>query len=180
MQSQSSRVAAAAAAVALVAVIVVGAAAAGRERSTLRVDDTTGLVESVNAARAVHGLAPLRRSTALDQAALAHSREMLERGNFAHESADGTSFAQRVRRYYPASGFTGWRVAENILSSNRTLRPDRAVAAWLRSPPHRRTLLDPHLTDVGIAAVFTKAAPGAFRGRQAWVVTMDAGTRRRP
>ena len=171
--------AAAAAAAALVTFLVVGGAAAGPERSVLRVDDTTGLVESVNAVRAAHGLEPLRRSTGLNQAALAHSRDMLERGVFAHESADGTSFAHRVRRYYPASGFSGWRVAENILSSSRTLRPDRAVAAWLRSPPHRRTLLDPHLQDIGIAAVFTKSAPGAFRGRQAWVVTLDAGTRRR-
>jgi uncharacterized protein YkwD len=86
----------------------------------------------------------------------------------------------RVRRFYPASGFRSWRVAENILSSNKVLSPGRAVAIWLRSAPHRQVLLDPKLRDVGIAAVFTPAAPGVFHGRPTWVVTMDAGARHRP
>ena len=178
MQNTSFRVPATAAVVVLAAVLLAGAAAAGSQRPALRVDDSTRLLERVNAVRAAHGVSPLRPSAALEQAALLHSREMLEHGIFAHESPGGASFAQRVRHFYPASGFTSWRVAENILSSSATVRPDRAVAVWLASAPHRQTLLDPKLRDVGIAAVFSKAAPGAFRGRQAWVVTMDAGSRR--
>jgi uncharacterized protein YkwD len=179
MQKQSSRAAATAGAVALLAVLLASAGTASSQRPALRVDDSTRLVERVNAVRVAHGLVALRPSAALDQAALAHSREMLEHGAFAHESPDGTSFSQRVRQYYPVSGFASWRVAENLLLSSTTLRPERAVALWLASPPHRQTLLDPRLSEVGIAAVFTTAAPGDFRGRQAWVVTMDAGARRR-
>lgn len=178
MQTQSSRVPAAAA-VALVAALLAGTAVAGSQRPALRVDDPTQLVESVNTVRVAHGLVPLRPSSALEQAAVAHSRAMLKQGVFAHRLPDGTSFVQRIRRYYPASGFTSWRAAENILSSGKPLVPDRAVALWLGSPPHRQVLLDPQLREVGIGAVFTKAAPGDFRGRRAWVVTLDAGARSR-
>jgi uncharacterized protein YkwD len=178
MQTQSSRLAAAAA-VAVVAILLAGSAVAGSQRSALRVDDPTQLVERVNAVRVAHGLVPLRPSSALEQAAVAHSREMLKHGVFAHDSSDGTSFAQRVRRYYPASGFASWRAAENILWSSKPLLPGRAVAWWLESPPHRQVLLDPQLREVGIGAVFTEAAPGDFRGLRAWVVTLDAGARRR-
>jgi uncharacterized protein YkwD len=180
MRYRSSRLAALVAAGALVVVPLAGAGAAGSQDPVFRVGDPTGLVKRVNAVRVAHGLVPLRESPALQQAALVHSRAMLKHGVFAHESPDGTSFSRRVRRFYPNAGFTSWRAAENLLSSNQALRPGRAVGAWLDSPPHRRTLLDPTLRDVGIATVFTQAAPGAFGGRPTWVVTMDAGARHRP
>ena len=179
MQTQSSRVVAAGAAAALVVALLAGSAVAGSQRPALRVDDPTQLVERVNSVRVAHGLVPLRQSAALERAAVAHSQEMLKHGVFGHESPDGTSFAQRIRRYYPASGFTSWRAAENLLSSSAPLRPGRAVGSWLASPTHRQVLLDPQLREVGIGAVFTEAAPGDFRGRRAWVVTLDAGGRRR-
>ncbi len=179
MRYRSPCLAALVAAGALAVAPLAGAGSAGSESLTLRVGDSTGLVEHVNAVRVAHGIVPLRESVGLRNAALVHSRSMLEYGVFTHESPNGTSFSQRVRRFYSDSGFTSWRAAENLLSSTRAMHPRRAVAAWMNSPPHRRTLLDPTLREIGIAIVFTQSAPGAFGGRPAWVVTMDAGARRR-
>src|SRR5712692_10457902 len=54
---------------------------------------------AVNHFRLAHGAAALRESGALDKSARQHSLEMGRRGYFAHSSADGASFWQRIARY---------------------------------------------------------------------------------
>ena len=71
------------------------------------------ILARVNAVRAANGVAPLQPSPELAQAASAHSREMLERGYFDHSSADGTSYDDRIRRYYHPGGRAD--VGENLL-----------------------------------------------------------------
>src|SRR3712207_179908 len=57
------------------------------------------VVKRVNKLRANHGLRALHRDRRLARAADAHSRDMLNAGFFAHESSNGTSTYNRVRRY---------------------------------------------------------------------------------
>ncbi len=66
---------------------------------------------------------------------------MVTGGFFAHESADGTPFSQRVRRYYGPQGYRIWSVGENLLWSSPGIGPARAVQLWLASPGHRENLL---------------------------------------
>src|SRR5262249_39791796 len=63
---------------------------------------------AVNKFRSAHGLAALRESRGLDRSARQHSLEMGRRGYFAHNSADGTSFWQRIQRYYPQHNYSYW------------------------------------------------------------------------
>src|SRR5690348_1744588 len=50
------------------------------------------VLTALNQVRIDNGLVPLRLNTRLGAAADLHSREMADRGFFAHESADGSEF----------------------------------------------------------------------------------------
>lgn len=127
------------------------------------------LVAEMNRARAGHGRPALRRVTTLARPARAHSRELLARGTFTHDSADGAPFWTRL----VAAGFPrDRRMAENIAET-----PGCSVAAvarqtvrmWMASPPHRANLLDPRMRVVGAGAAI--AADCSFT-----ILTADYGS----
>jgi uncharacterized protein YkwD len=136
-----------------------------------------GIVSEINALRAAHGLPRLVVSTQLATAARTHSRNMARAGFFAHESANGTSFSERVRRYYRLSGFRSWRAGENLLWASPDIDAKRAVEMWLESPGHRRILFTAAWREIGLSAVHTASAPHAFNGLEVTIVTADFGAR---
>ena len=133
----------------------------------------------LNRARAAHGLRAVRCGDGLSAAAAQHSRSMLELGFFEHESADGTSFDRRIRRYYTNRGWQTWAVGEALLSSSVTISAREIVETWIQSPPHRAVILSPVYRDAGVGVYFTPEASGAFGGYPALVVTADFGLRER-
>jgi uncharacterized protein YkwD len=136
------------------------------------------LLERVNAARLSLGLARLRLSPELLMAAQHHADDMARNGFCGHDSADGTSFWNRVRRFYrPGSGWRSWSAAENVTCHPRRLTAAAALGRWLASPSHRANLLAPKWRDVGLAAVWARAAPGRFGGRDVFLVTANFGSR---
>ena len=114
------------------------------------------VVRALNRVRASEGLAPLRSSPNLRAAARGHSRSMLDYGFFGHESADGTSFSERIRRYYTNRGWRMWSVGEALLASEGRVDVDATgiVEAWLESPSHREIILSPTFRDAGIGALY--------------------------
>lgn len=105
----------------------------------------------LNRARSRHGLAPLRLNPKLSQAARRHSRDMVTRRYFAHDSLDGRSAFDRIRasRYVPRRAT--WVLGENIgWGSGPLAQPMSLVRAWMRSPGHRRNILDGRFRDIGI------------------------------
>src|ERR1700760_1972407 len=81
----------------------------------------SGVRQQLNAIRTAHGLVPLRENAQLATAAEQHSREMADDGYFDHDSADGTSFAQRIGQWYKLGG--SWVVGENLLWASPTVGP---------------------------------------------------------
>jgi uncharacterized protein YkwD len=138
------------------------------------------IVAQLNRIRVSRGLRPLRVNAALTAAAALHCREMDAAGVFQHESPDGTAFWKRVQRYYGSAGYKNWSVGETLLWYSPGTTAANAVADWLASPPHRKILLDPAWLEVGVSAVHDTAAPGAFEGLTATIVTADFGARFRP
>jgi uncharacterized protein YkwD len=136
-----------------------------------------GILMDVNTVRREHGLPPLRVSPALTAAARQHSDSMAAAGYFSHDSADGSTFWQRLRRFYLAQGFSSWSVGENLLWSSPDVDAAGALDMWLKSPAHRENLLMPSWRDVGIAAVHVDNGPGIFDGRPVTIVTTDFGAR---
>lgn len=167
---------------AVVAAIAAGgvapATAATSEGTT--VSDSAPLESAVlaelNVVRRAHGLKPLRRSVGLAAAAHVHSRAMAQHGFFRHDSRDGSSFAERVQRFYGPSGQGSWSVGENLLWATRLSAAD-AVQLWMQSPPHRRNILTPRWREIGLSAVRASHAPGVYGGRDVVIITSDFGVR---
>lgn len=139
----------------------------------------TRLAHEINVVRSQRHLRPLAESRALRLAADAHSAAMLDQGFFAHESPDGTSFADRLKQFYPANT-AYWTVGENLamLGPNEPLARE-VVSAWMQSPRHRANLLDPRWREFGLGVRFAPSAPGAFGGVATWVITLDLGSHRK-
>jgi uncharacterized protein YkwD len=135
------------------------------------------LLAAINAERKERGRKPLRLSRDLARAAEAHARAMATDGFFAHESRDGTSASDRIRRYYRVRGYSRWLTGETLLWRSPGVDAEGAVALWLASPPHRKILLTGEFRDLGIAAVHVTRAPGAFGGRDVTIVVADFGLR---
>jgi uncharacterized protein YkwD len=168
-----------AAAAALVCALAAPAAAAHGKAQRLSAEDALerGLLTEINGLRARHGLAPLRLNGRLSSAADVHSLAMARHGFFAHESADGSAFWKRVKRFYSDRGFSRWTVGENLLWSSPTIDAGGALRMWLDSPPHRRNLLSASWREIGLSAVHVPTAPGVFGGRETTILTADFGTR---
>jgi len=125
----------------------------------------------LNRVRAQHGLPPLRLNARLGRAAGAHSRDMVRRRYFAHDSLNGASpFARMFAAHYVPRNASWW-LGENIGWGSGWLgRPIAMVRAWMHSPPHRANILSRHFRDIGIGI-----APGAPVGGHGATYTTDFG-----
>ena len=103
-----------------------------------------GMIERVNDLRARSGMGPVSPDERLEEAALAHARDMSRRGYFDHRSPDGRGVGERVRR----AGYQWCGVAENI-ALGQTSIPE-AFESWRTSPGHRANMLGSY-SQIGIA-----------------------------
>jgi len=103
------------------------------------------VVRHVNAFRAHHGLPRVRSNRPLGRAADRHSRDMLARDFFAHQSTNGTPFDHRIRRYLGAVV-----VGETLAAVSPAGGPATVVRMWVDSPPHRAILLAGHFQRIGV------------------------------
>jgi len=158
--------------------VPVADSASSRARVTSVTSLNAQVVREVNRIRAEHNLAPLARSSSLTKAAASHSRSMATDGYFAHESSDGSVFWQRIKAYYSTSGRSYWSVGENLVWASPNLTAKQAVEMWMNSAPHRANLLSTKWREIGLSAVYSSDAPGAYQDRAATILTADFGVRR--
>jgi uncharacterized protein YkwD len=166
------------AALALAAALASSSDAARRGRSVNLRALESGVLAQINAFRGAHGLVRLRLSPQLDAAARGHSVQMAADGYFAHESADGSAFWQRIQRLYPSSHRRLWSVGENLVWSSPALDAHQALELWLASPEHRANLMNPRWREIGVSAVHAANAPGVYHGLAVTIITTDFGVRR--
>jgi len=176
---RNARLLAVLAAVLVVAVAPSSGSAGPRGTMTPATQLRVALLGQINALRSSRGLVRLKLSPALSAAANGHSAQMARLGYFSHNSANGTSFSQRISSFYPARGFRSWSVGENLVWGGPDIGAVRAFRLWLASPPHRANLLAPRWREVGLGAVHSTSAPGVYGGGPATVVTADFGSRTR-
>ena len=128
----------------------------------------SGLHTAINDLRAAQGLLRLERDPALDAVARAHSEDMAARRYMAHETPEGLTPPDRMKR----AGVSGYTLAgENVGTTTRGDPNREIVGAWMASPVHRDNVLAPvfNSTGVGIA----RSADGT------WYYTQLYGTRPR-
>jgi uncharacterized protein YkwD len=134
----------------------------------------TEVVALINQERAAHGnVPPLKRIDLLTAAARYHASDMGGDNYFDHHTFDRAGETlifvcdafDRVGRWY-----TDWRaVAENVGAGYVT--PQSVVAGWMDSASHRRSLLNPDFTEIGVGYYRGGGQYGAY-----WVA--DLGVRR--
>lgn len=131
----------------------------------------------VNEEREAKGLETLQLEDDLNEAALAHAEDMLDRRYFAHTSPEGGTV---LDRFLEAGGEDGRVVRENLSNCDGCReRPDIAAVeqmheGWMNSPGHRANILAEGLNGFGFAVVQnddgrrygvqTFAGPGMPRG----------------
>jgi uncharacterized protein YkwD len=101
------------------------------------------VLDLTNAERAKAGCTALRGDDKLALAAREHSTDMGVNGYFDHNSQDGTSPWDRIRKAgYDSPG------AENIAAGQTTAA--EVMAAWMNSPGHRANILNCQLKALGV------------------------------
>lgn len=116
------------------------------------------IIEMTNEFRRQHKLAAVRPNPKLEAAARAYARVLAGSKDLSHTLA-GTTPATRAKD----ASYTYCQIAENLAmamdSRGFTARDyaGRAVRGWEKSPGHRKNLMLPYVTDIGVAV--TRAGP---------------------
>lgn len=111
------------------------------------------VLAEANAVRMRAGAGPLVMDAALRRAARRYSRELAQRREIEHLSR--TPGRRTFRQRIAAEGAEARVAGENLarLTASVESLPRRAVQAWMKSPGHRRNLLDPIFTRTGIGVM---------------------------
>jgi uncharacterized protein YkwD len=104
------------------------------------------LIDRINYERLQAGLQPVKEDILIRNVARAHSRDMLIKGYFSHNSQDGRNLMQRLVQ----AG-----VSFNSAAENLALAPTAELAhvGLMNSPKHRVNILNPSFTRVGIGVI---------------------------
>lgn len=119
-----------------------------------------------NNMRQNRGLSKLCVHPALQKAARAHSRDMINRDYFSHNTkGSNRNPGQRLK----GAGYNWRTYGENIgyNSSSKAM-----MKAWINSPGHRSNILNKSFKEIGIGAV-----RGNYRGNNTIMFTADFGAR---
>lgn len=105
------------------------------------------VIEKINALRRAHGLKTLSDDPALDSVAQGYSERMARENFFSHVAPDGQDMRARLR----GAGYIYKTAGENLGTAGGPLAAHFGIE---HSPGHRRNLLDPAYTNVGVGVVF--------------------------
>jgi len=118
----------------------------------------------LNLERSIRRTPRLRSNPRLTRAALGHSRDMVRKSYFAHDSRSGSTFMDRIRRGGYLRGAAQWTLGENIgWGTGATGTPQSMVGAWMKSPPHRASILNRTFKEVGVGVALGTPIAGADR-----------------
>lgn len=121
------------------------------------------MVCMMNFARKKKRLSRFRHHGKLDWSAGRKAKDIL-RCEFSH-SACGRDFAYWIKK----SGYSGRSIGENIAWGSGSAGTVRKIfVAWMKSPPHRRAILNPGYRDVGPGVV--KGQFQGYAGARVWVL----------
>ena len=149
----------------LLAIATLVAALSGGAQPAAARNNPAEVLRLVNAARADIGAPPLRADRRLARAARLHSRDMVAHGYFAHDSRSGERPSVRVARTGWMLGRGAWHLGEDLAwGIGSEARPAAIVAAWLRSPAHRRVALARKYRVVGVGIARGTPIVGATSG----------------
>lgn len=121
------------------------------------------IILQTNRFRQAHGLHPVSKNSYLTEAAEYFAHYMARTNKYGH-TADGQQPSERARNHgynsciiaeniayqYSSAGFTSEQLAENF------------IKGWEQSPEHRKNMLTPAVTDLGVAIARSKKTGAYF------------------
>jgi len=115
------------------------------------------IFQLTNEARRRNHLPPLDLDNRLELKAREKSDDMLRNNYFSHTSPEGKTLKDRMQEEKPASFRTISKIGENIYmgarldySTDIKTQARLIVDGWMTSPGHRRNILDPTYTHLGV------------------------------
>jgi uncharacterized protein YkwD len=135
-------------------------------------DAAQAVIVRINLERSEAGVSALVEQDELALAARRHARDMVRRHYFSHTTLGGRSMVDRLLTVgYLGPAVGRWSVGEVLAWGTGPLStPAAAVAAWMRSPVHRRTLLSAAYREVGVGV-----QPGTPTGRASATYAAELG-----
>lgn len=131
-------------------------------------DDEKRIFDLQNQERADRGLPRLCVHPKLQKIARSHSKDMVERDYFNHNTkGSGLTPAQRAKR----AGYNYRYFGENIGYGDN---PGGVFDMWMKSDDHRKNILNEKFREVGVGAKTGQFKPAR---RTTTVYTVDFGTR---
>ncbi len=137
------------------------------------------IFQLTNDARRKNHLAPLDWDNSLAAKARDKCDDMLTKNYFGHTSPDGKTLKDRFQEEKPASIRTISQIGENIYMGARLdyatdikTQARLIVDGWMTSPGHRRNILDPNYTHIGVGV--------SARDKTCYATQVFAGIRPQP
>jgi uncharacterized protein YkwD len=137
------------------------------------------IFQLTNEGRRKNRLPPLDWDNSLAVTAREKSDDMLKNNYFSHTSPDGKTLKDRFQEEKPASYKTISRIGENIYmgarldySTDIKTQARLIVDGWMTSPGHRRNILDPNYTHLGVGV--------AAKDKMCYATQVFAGVKSRP
>jgi uncharacterized protein YkwD len=138
-----------------VALLAVFSSSAFAETPPDREARVAKVLELVNAERAKSGARPLTLNNNLNTAAQGYAELLSGTTCFEHTCGPVAEPSARGE----LAGYTNWnRFAENIAAGQQT--PEAVMTAWMSSDGHRRNILNPDYSEIGIGVAVSN---GRFR-----------------
>ncbi|MCM3773402.1 CAP domain-containing protein [Priestia aryabhattai] len=105
------------------------------------------VVDLVNQEREKQGLKPLTLNKKLSDVARTKSKDMMEKGYFDHNSPTYGSPFDMMKQF----GIEYTTAGENIAKGQQS--PEEVMNAWMNSDGHRKNILNPDFTEIGVGYV---------------------------
>lgn len=127
--------------------------------------NTNNIIDLVNSSRQKNGISELSENKTLDKIAADKLEDMVKNDYFAHTSPKGIS----PWYWYEKNGYDYKYAGEN-LAINFT-RVEDEHDAWMKSPTHRKNILNPNYQEIGVAV-----GAGEINGQLGIIAVQEFGT----
>jgi len=125
------------------------------QAQTFSTIDPSMLVALTNKDRNANNLPPLSVNSVLETAAMAKAQNMVQGEYFSHNSPTGVT----PWHWFNVAGYSYAYAGENLAID---FTDSASVeTAWMNSPLHRKNILDPNYTEIGIVAL-----KGTYQGHE--------------
>lgn len=114
--------------------------------SAAMTSDESRILQLCNAERAKVGAKPLKANGDCTKLARMKSQDMVSKNYFSHQSPTYGSPFDMLKKYGVGYMYAGENIAMNQSA-------DRAFKAWMNSEGHRKNILNPNFTELGIGIV---------------------------